>query len=65
MASARYRLEMKRSARKQFDALPAQERERIGPKILALADDPRPPGCVKLVGTADLIVGERHQTPRS
>lgn len=50
----RYRLDYEPKARKQLRAirdrriLVALERE-----IVALADDPRPPGCLKLVGHKD------------
>jgi mRNA interferase RelE/StbE len=50
----RYRLDYEPKARKQLRAirdrrlLVALERE-----IAALADDPRPPGCLKLVGHKD------------
>lgn len=46
----RYRIEFTSSARKQFKALPAQVLPRIDRAILALRDDPRPPGVVKMQG---------------
>ena len=43
-----YRIEFVKQAAKQFKKLPSQERQRIKPKIDALAQDPRPHGVVKL-----------------
>ncbi len=43
-----YSLEIKQSAQKELDALEDALFTRIDPKILALADNPRPPGCKKL-----------------
>jgi len=37
-----------RSAEKELDSLPVEISSRISPRINALADSPRPPGCVKL-----------------
>ena len=45
---ANYSVEIKRSAAKVLDALPAKEGLRILARIQALADDPRPPGAIKL-----------------
>ncbi len=47
-----YRIELRPSARREFAPLPRDVRERIRPKIDALADDPRPPSCEKLTGHA-------------
>ncbi|MGQ0766098.1 MAG: type II toxin-antitoxin system RelE family toxin [Gemmatimonadota bacterium] len=47
---ASYELLLKRSARKELDALPPKDRTRIVPKIQALADQPRPAKCEKLSG---------------
>ena len=38
------------SAEKQLSSLPVEIRSRIDPKIDSLANNPRPPGCVKLKG---------------
>jgi mRNA interferase RelE/StbE len=46
-----YRLVLKPAARRDLDALPADVFERVDPHILALADNPRPHGTVKLRGT--------------
>ena len=51
---AKYSLEIKQSAQKEIDALDDSVFKRIDRKILALADDPRPPGCKKLRGYKDL-----------
>ena len=48
-----YFLEIKRSAQKELDALDDALFARIDHKILALAANPRPPGCKKLKGYAD------------
>ena len=50
---ARYTLEIKHSAQKELDALDDSLFVRIDRKILALADNPRPPGCKKLKGYRD------------
>ena len=47
---ARYRVELKPSARKELTRLPAQLIERIVPRLENLSFDPRPPGCKKLKG---------------
>jgi len=49
----RYSLEIKQSAQKELDALDDSVFRRIDRKILALADNPRPPGCKKLRGYRD------------
>jgi len=50
---AKYSLEIKRSAQKELDSLDDSVFRRIDRKILALADNPRPPGCKKLRGYRD------------
>jgi len=50
---ARYSLEIKSSAQKEMDALDDALFARIDRKILALAENPRPPGCKKLRGYKD------------
>ena len=47
---ASYRIEIKRSAVKELEAIPAKDRRRITTKIQALAGNPRPAGCEKLSG---------------
>lgn len=41
-------------AAKEIRALPKVDQARVVARIEALADDPRPPGCVKLAGATDL-----------
>lgn len=48
-----YRLSIPRSVNKRMERLPTEVYERIDSAILALADVPRPPGCVKLKGRED------------
>lgn len=43
-----YRVSIARKARKFIDALPRQLRQRVVDRIYKLADNPRPPGCLKL-----------------
>ena len=50
---AKYHLEIKPSAAKELDALDHALFARIDRKILALAENPRPPGCKKLRGYKD------------
>ena len=50
---ANYSLEIKHSAQKELDALDDFVFRRIDRKILALADNPRPPGCKKLRAYSD------------
>ena len=45
---AKYRLEIKRSAAKELEALPPKDRTRVVARIQALAGDPRPVGVEKL-----------------
>ena len=47
---ASYRIEIKRSAVKELEAIPAKDRRRITTTIQALAGNPRPAGCEKLSG---------------
>jgi len=46
-----YRIEIKQSAKKELAQLPKSIAEKIAIQITALADNPRPNGCKKLVGT--------------
>ena len=50
---ARYTLEIKPSAGNELDALGDALFARIDRKIMALAENPRPPGCKKLKGYKD------------
>ena len=50
---AEYSIEIKPSAGKELDALDHALFARIDRKILALAENPRPPGCKKLRGYKD------------
>ena len=45
-----YRIQFKPAAEKQIAALDGSIRHRISPAIDRLADEPRPPGAVKLAG---------------
>jgi mRNA interferase RelE/StbE len=46
-----YTVEIKRSAEKEIDHLPAKIHKNISNRILALENNPRPPGSLKLQGT--------------
>lgn len=49
---ARYKLRIKKSAAKELEAISRKvDRQRIVARIEALADDPRPAGCMKLSGS--------------
>jgi len=50
---AKYSLEIKPSAGKELDTLDNAVFARIDRKILMLAENPRPPGCKKLIGYKD------------
>ena len=49
-----YRVEFTSSAEREFLKLPKGDSRRIGQHIDALADNPRPSGCVKLSGLGNL-----------
>jgi mRNA interferase RelE/StbE len=49
-----YAVEIDTKAAKEIRALPTQDQARVIAKALALAGNPRPPGCVKLSGTSNL-----------
>jgi mRNA interferase RelE/StbE len=51
---AKYAISIKPSAAKELDRLTDALFARIDARILALADNPRPAGCTKLKGHADL-----------
>ena len=51
---ARYRLSIKRSASREFEAVAKKgDRQRLVARIETLASNPRAPGCEKLAGYAD------------
>lgn len=47
---AQYQLEITATARRDFQRLPSQAKQRALVAIDALASEPRPPGCKKLRG---------------
>jgi mRNA interferase RelE/StbE len=47
---AKYRVLIKTSAAKELEKLPKKDRATVAKRIMALGDDPRPPGCQKLSG---------------
>ncbi|HEX7354730.1 MAG TPA: type II toxin-antitoxin system RelE/ParE family toxin [Mycobacteriales bacterium] len=47
---SRYRVEVARRALKSIAVLPRKDQQRVRAAIDLLADDPRPPGCVAMVG---------------
>lgn len=48
---AKYSLRIKKAARKELESIATKvDRQRIIGRIKSLADDPRPPGAVKLSG---------------
>ena len=52
---AEYELRIAAAAAKELDRLPrGKDRRAVVERILVLADEPRPPGCVKLSGEVDL-----------
>jgi mRNA interferase RelE/StbE len=51
---AAYRVVLTPAVERQFAKLLPPAREMIGAALLALARNPRPPGCVKLAGAEDL-----------
>ena len=51
---AKYRVVFARSARRELEGLETTVARRIISRVEALATDPRPRGCVKLQGAADL-----------
>jgi len=50
----RYKVLLTRAAERGLDALPKADLRRVRDKILALADDPHPPGSKKLRGEDEL-----------
>ena len=47
---ASYKIQVKKSAAKEINALPRRDAARVVDKIAALAEEPRPSGCKKLSG---------------
>ena len=45
-----YQVIIPKPVQKQLDDLPHQTRDRIIQRVVALKENPRPPGCVKLKG---------------
>ena len=52
---ARYSLEIARTAEKQLRKLPADARRRVAWSMLALGEEPYPPGSRKLTGYDDVF----------
>ena len=52
--TSRYQILIEREPRRILRRLPRPVLERLRTSILSLADDPRPPGCIKLSGHQDL-----------
>lgn len=50
-----YQIVISNSAEKDMDKLPAIALKKIGMAIDDLAEEPRPPGCVKLKGTIEYL----------
>lgn len=51
----KYDLQISASAEKQLKKLPRRDQKRVVSKIMALADDPYPPGARKLSGYDDVF----------
>ena len=49
-----YTVDFRPAARRQFLRLTPEVQSRLRPRIDALAEDPRPPGCKKLQGQENL-----------
>ncbi len=49
-----YKVAFAAGAKRQFDKLPKPAQQRLGEAIAQLAEDPRPPGVVKLSGEEGL-----------
>ena len=52
---ARYSIEISRTAEKQLKELPSDDRRRVARRMVALGDDPYPPGSRKLTGYDDVF----------
>ncbi|HEY7034045.1 MAG TPA: type II toxin-antitoxin system RelE/ParE family toxin [Thermomicrobiales bacterium] len=51
----RYRVDLAKRAQRQFRNLSPDVQKRVLPRIRALADDPRPPGAIRLAGEEGLF----------
>lgn len=61
---AEYELRITAAAAKELEALPREkDRQAVVSRILAPAEQPRPPGCVKLSGVEDMY-RVRHEPYR-
>lgn len=56
---ARYRVEFRPAARREFLGLPPEVRQRLDAAILGLADNPRPPGATALQGGPERLLRVR------
>jgi mRNA interferase RelE/StbE len=54
VSEPRYSVRFRPAAEKQLDRLDKPIRARIMRTVAALADDPRPPGVIRLTGVSDL-----------
>ena len=52
---ARHKLEISRTAERQLRRLPADDRRRVARAMVALGDEPHPPGSRKLTGYDDVF----------
>ena len=52
---ARYSLEIARTAEQQLRKLPTEDRRRVARSMLALGEEPYPPGSRKLTGYDDVF----------
>lgn len=50
-----YQIEFTPAARRQYQKLPDAVRQRVRPRLRALAEDPRPAGAKKLAAPIDLF----------
>lgn len=50
----RYAVHIDTRAAREIEAIQLRDRDRVLARIRALANDPRPPGCAKLSGSAGL-----------
>jgi mRNA interferase RelE/StbE len=50
----KYSVEIDTKVAREIRALPRQDQERVVVRIMALADNPRPAGCIKLSGASGL-----------
>ncbi len=53
-ANSMYQVVINKKAQKEIDALPTYIKENVDEHILALGDNPRPAGCIKLKGEDNL-----------